>query len=328
MYPLLIELLVELEPCPVCGEEQALKPLDVYRNKNRQVIPVEFLALVGCRRCGLAYTHPRPTEEQLERYYAEPEGWESRKQSRPAAELEQKMQRQLASKARRRAIELGLLAPYLPSVDGPRRALDLGCGLGGFLDVLQDEGWETWGIEPGPRQREVAGRRHRMLSEPPSDERFDLVVVNHVIEHLTRPRAVLESLAAATRPGGRLFVSTPDLGRLGEHGRINYVRNERHICSWTAAGLESALALSGWRTIARLEGEQWREIGNEEAWRLKVIAEKADGPLELPPEPLEQAIAALLDYARNAEAFRAAKRERKLAVAAGAQPESARTSAA
>ncbi len=41
-----------------------------------------------------------------------------------------------------------------------RRALDFGCGIGGWLDALAADGWETTGIEPGVSAATAMAARH------------------------------------------------------------------------------------------------------------------------------------------------------------------------
>src|SRR5687767_14996146 len=61
--------------CPACGAA-ANHPLHVYRNRVR---PSEhpWVAFVGCEACGLGFTHPRPSKEEADAYYAEEveDGW-------------------------------------------------------------------------------------------------------------------------------------------------------------------------------------------------------------------------------------------------------------
>ncbi|MGI9098580.1 MAG: methyltransferase domain-containing protein [Solirubrobacteraceae bacterium] len=294
MFP----LLQPKSPCPACGTRDGQRPLHVYRNKAKRTTDHDELALLGCERCGLAYSHPRPTDAQLQAYYGETHGWEAREGGDDFAAGPQ-LEDKLAVKRRKYARERDLLAPWLAAPGAPRRTLDFGAGQGAWLDVLADEGWETWGIEPGPAQRALAARRHRMVEELPQDPRFDLVVVNHVFEHLRDPLAVLRSLATALAAGGRLFVSVPDLGRLGEHGRLKYVASDVHICSFTFDGMCSLLGLAGFRVLAHLDGSEWDELAPSEPARLKVLAELDQGPVEPSGRPLDAAVSALRTHARR-----------------------------
>jgi 2-polyprenyl-3-methyl-5-hydroxy-6-metoxy-1,4-benzoquinol methylase len=306
-------LLPAPDSCPVCGTSTALAALDVYDNTTRVVTSHERLGLFGCARCGLVFTHPQPTEAELRAYYGMADGWESRVGQSRKLDTEGELRRKLTIKRDRYERERVLLAPHVRSKPG--RVLDFGCGLGGWLDVLQDDGWETWGIEPGPQQRRIAGERHHMIDAPPEDETFDLIVINHVVEHLRDPGPTMRALAAAAVPGGQLFVSVPDLGRLGEHGKWRYVKSEHHICSYTAAAMTSLLGLAGFRVVAHFDTPEWDALAENERWRLKLLAEKTGEVVEPSGEPLTEAIHALEAYARNAERFAEQPRSRPLAAA-------------
>jgi 2-polyprenyl-3-methyl-5-hydroxy-6-metoxy-1,4-benzoquinol methylase len=325
-------LLIDPGECPLCGNPDQLQPLDVYPNPApRRVLDLRFLALYGCATCGLVFTHPRPGDAQLEAYYGSAEGWDAKKGDSEEASAEHaaaRMARALASKRERRERELALMRDELGGAGAGRRVLDFGCGIGGFLDALAADGWETWGIEPGPSQREVAGRSHRMIDSPPTEPTFDLVIVNHVLEHLRDPLPVMTSLAAATNPGGWVFISTPDFGRLGQHGHLHYVRNELHLCSWTVASVESLLRLSGFGLAEHFQSPEWSALGPEESRRLKVLGERTGSPRPPAGAPLEAALSAMREYAAAADEFeqselrRAAeakqrKRERRQKAGAG-----------
>lgn len=303
-----LPLLDPPERCPACGQDGPFRALHVYPNAKRLVSSHRQVGLVGCERCGLVFTHPQPTDTELERYYGTSEGWEQRidGDGEEFSETEAK----LAIKHERHRHELQLLGPLLDP-GTIRRALDFGCGLGAWLDVLKENGWKTHGLEPGPRQRGVAGRNHHMIEEVPAEPLYGLVVLNHVVEHLRDPLSVLHRLAEATVPGGYLFVSVPDLGRLGEHGKWNYVKSEQHICSYTAASLGSLLALAGFRLVDKFDANLWDAVAPEERWRLKALGRRTETGAQPSGRPLEPALEALRAYSAKAEAFETSKRERK-----------------
>lgn len=63
----------------------------------------------------------------------------------------------------------------------PGSVLDIGCGVGGFLDIAKDRGWETFGIEPVEQLVEIANSRgHSVKSgvlstQKKTSSRFDLI---------------------------------------------------------------------------------------------------------------------------------------------------------
>lgn len=228
-------------------------------------------------------------------YYSAPSGWEARVARSTTAEQERK----IAAKRARYAAERDLLQRHLSAIDPPRRVLDFGCGLGAWLDVLQDDGWETWGLEPGPQQRAYASRRHRIVDDLPAERLFDFVVVNHVFEHLRAPLETMRRLAEVTLLGGLVFVSVPDFGRLGEHGKWNYVKNERHIVAYTTASLSSLMGLAGYAVVEHLAGPEWDAIAPSERWRLKMLGRYTGQPIPPRGRPLDQALVALRQFSEH-----------------------------
>jgi SAM-dependent methyltransferase len=251
---------------------------------------------VGCEVCGIVFSHPLPSDEDLDRYYSGSAGWESR-----IPRSQAKIERRLEVKRSRYARHLAALERVMGqsgAADRPPKAFDFGCGLGGWLDVLKVRGWETYGLEPGPAAREVASREHAILTAVPADAVFDLVIVNHVLEHLRDPLSVSRSLAAATREGGHLYVSVPDFGRLPEHRSFSYVKNERHIFSYTSSSLHSLFALAGFELIDHSNQAGWpgEPIDKNDAKGLKALGVRVQRKLALPLDPLAEAIESMRAY--------------------------------
>ncbi len=94
-------------------------------------------------------------------------------------------------------------------------ALDLACGLGGNALLLATRGLDTsaWDLSPvaigrlleaaGARGLSVRAQVRDVVVRPPEAERFDVIVVSRFLERPLAPR-----LAAALRPGGRLYYQT------------------------------------------------------------------------------------------------------------------------
>lgn len=282
--------------CPVCGAGE-LRVLCEYGNprwrsdRRRHVSRAPRLTLLGCPACGLAHSAPLPSEEELAAYYSTPEGWERR--VAPVGDEGGGAESGEDGLERKRALYAAVadrLEPHLASVPGGRgKAFDFGCGVGAWLDVLAVRGFETYGLEPGRAAAGIAGRRHRMLEEIPSEPSFELVIVNHVLEHVGDPLAVIEELAAATVPEGRIFISTPDLERLPEHRSFNYVASGIHIFSYTLPALDSLLGLGGFGLLADLRGGAEPSA----ARRLSAVARRADGSRSPGPGRLDAAIEAV-----------------------------------
>ena len=95
------------------------------------------------------------------------------------------------------------------------RAVDVGCSAGFIADELALAGATTSGVdidEPGlARARERFGERvdfrlARGEELPFEDSSVDLVVLNHIYEHVVDPEAVVADIHRVLRPGGLLYL--------------------------------------------------------------------------------------------------------------------------
>jgi 2-polyprenyl-3-methyl-5-hydroxy-6-metoxy-1,4-benzoquinol methylase len=119
-----------------------------------------------------------------------------------------------------------------------RRVVDAGAGAGDLVAALADDGYETVGLEVSKRAVALAGERHpgstlirhsvEELPWPVQQGLFDAVVSLEVIEHLLRPRRLLEGAHRALRPGGMLVLSTPYHG-LAKNLALAGLRFDRHF---------------------------------------------------------------------------------------------------
>ncbi len=97
--------------------------------------------------------------------------------------------------------------------------LDLGCGDGALSLTIAARGATVTGIDPSPSL--VAAARAAGLSAVQGDatalpftRRFDAVFTNAVLHWISKPDAVIDSVAKALRPGGRF------VGEFGGHGNV------------------------------------------------------------------------------------------------------------
>lgn len=129
------------------------------------------------------------------------------------------------------------------------RCLDIGCGSGASLVRLSQQGWDCVGTETdseaAARARAQSGAIvfETTIAGLPSDVAgFDLILMNHVVEHLTTPSADLANLAARLNTGGVIQIATPNAGSSSASlfkQRWRGLEAPRHICVLTKAGLVS-----------------------------------------------------------------------------------------
>jgi SAM-dependent methyltransferase len=161
--------------------------------------------IVECRRCGLSFSDPLPTDEDLRAFY-EAENAYFDVFGRTDFEWKRRQDRlDLLRVARQRGGQLGKL-------------LDVGCSYGLLLEVAAELGWEVYGVEPSERACDVARARagvtavfHGYVHQIPADwGPFDAVSMSHVFEHLVDFRSTLNQLAVRLARGGVLAIQCPN----------------------------------------------------------------------------------------------------------------------
>ena len=101
------------------------------------------------------------------------------------------------------------------------QVLDIGCGDGRLLDVLKHscpKGWLYSGIdwsETAIERLKIKGYDGRsgnisQIDLSDWDEKFDLVIMHQLIEHVSDPRETLEKVKNLLNVGGVLSIETPD----------------------------------------------------------------------------------------------------------------------
>jgi SAM-dependent methyltransferase len=242
------EVFVFFARAPEAGED--LSDSDHVKSLFNQLPPAEVAA-------------PEPEASQPELPAAEPQAVEA--PAAPAVEaipptlaavLAQGPQGSVPPQLRQDEV-LRLVAEYVGDASG-RRAVDLGCGLGRFAEVLG--GAEVLGVDAAPDIIEDARQAHASLpnfrfiaadpSKPLGGERpFDIALL---VDTMDRPgegaTALLENAASLTRPGGLLVVSVENRAAL--HHRVARAAS---AAGFTLAELAGMVRAAGFQPL-RIDG--------------------------------------------------------------------------
>ncbi len=152
-----------------------------------------------CRDCGLVYTSPRPSSAALLA------GYEGNEDPDYARESD--------ARCMNAYLSLAVLRRHLPT----GRLLEVGCANGYFLNAARTS-YEVVGVEPSRWARDHARKRlgidiaDATLEEARfADASFDVVAFIDVIEHVPDPLGMLREAARIVRPGGIVYLVTPDV---------------------------------------------------------------------------------------------------------------------
>lgn len=134
------------------------------------------------------------------------------------------------------------------------RLLDVGCGVGDFLLAARARGWDVHGVELEQRARELCAERGLAVSEAPLQPQqfepasFDLVTSFEVLEHMVFPRTELRSITAVLRPGGLLYLTTPNFASLTRRllgPRYSVISFPEHLGYFQPGTLDRVLRAAG-----------------------------------------------------------------------------------
>ncbi|MGO8683387.1 MAG: class I SAM-dependent methyltransferase [Thermoleophilia bacterium] len=235
--------------CPVCGGEPGAAVV-AAGDRLGVASPDDRFTIVRCRRCGLAYTNPRPTAAEIGAYY--PPGYNGdTRRSGSVARLED------AYRRRQQGEVLRWLASRRPQRG---RLLDVGCGSGDLLLALSADGWTVGGVEPDAAGAALArGRGLDVVTgrfedvELPAD--FAVIVFSGVLEHVADPVAALRRARALLAPGGLLAVlhlpllDSPQARAFG--ARWLALDLPRHLTHFENATFAMTAAAAGLRIVGR-----------------------------------------------------------------------------
>ena len=139
------------------------------------------------------------------------------------------------------------------------RALDLGSGYGYFRAALEAAGFSHDGIEISHHARNVAQGLYGFSTlggtlddyEQQLTDRYDLITLWDVIEHLADPVRLFNQIRQCLRPGGVVAIKTPNLDcpEAQVFGPHYHSLKREHLVYFTPQSLERAAQLAGLRTV-------------------------------------------------------------------------------
>jgi len=110
-----------------------------------------------------------------------------------------------------------------------KKVLVIGCGTGGEIINFHKRKADVYGIEPNPIGIKISLIKAKLnnISEkkiieanseslPFSDEKFDFIYCFTVLEHVRDVKKSLYEMVRVTKPGGKIFIETPDYRQLYE----------------------------------------------------------------------------------------------------------------
>ncbi|MEZ6141965.1 MAG: class I SAM-dependent methyltransferase [Zavarzinella sp.] len=190
--------------CCICGTDDA-EPVGLGEDFEYRTCPDTFLA-VKCPHCGVVYLNPRPDEAEFARIY--PNNYHAFQFQEEDFGFIYKVRCRLEAKR---------LLKWCRNLPDNAQILDVGCGDGFHLKLLQQygkSGWQLSGLDLDPRA--VAAAQKRGLNVQHGDlhevnlptQHYDRIFLIMTVEHVAHPDRLLKRAAELLKSGGRLIIVT------------------------------------------------------------------------------------------------------------------------
>lgn len=293
----------EVKTCSLCQQPGQV----FYEGLRDRVFSVPGVwSLFKCGRCGWVWLNPQPVREDIGKLYSEyfTHAQETSSVSSLPVRTDWRYKMKMSVLATHFGYSNALPSPgwecigkvggflpflrdwaaglvmYLPAA-ARGRLLDIGCGNGTFLASMRERGWEVLGVEPDPEASRLARERYGLevvtdtlegAALPVSSA--DAITLNHVIEHVPDPVALLEECCRLLQPGGKLVAVTPNVESLGHRlfgARWPHLDPPRHLHLFSQRTLQACAEKAGLRTESlrgRVAFNSWAFLALQHALRL------------------------------------------------------------
>lgn len=235
--------------CGLCGSEQLIELPVPKQTVGGPLGELRGVGLKRCGECGFELVEPRPSDLALAEFYAAQDYTAHEPVDDAAAQ-------------RRAAGQLAAIEAAGEVLAG-KSVLDVGCGGGQLLAAARERGAKVCGVDPAAHAHEAC-RKQGILVVPQLDdlgtERFDGIVMSHVLEHVPDVLGTLAELRERLRSDGWLCLEVPNRGslraRLSPQAVTVLGADERHrafpihLSYFTPETLGRALEVTGFAVVA------------------------------------------------------------------------------
>jgi 2-polyprenyl-3-methyl-5-hydroxy-6-metoxy-1,4-benzoquinol methylase len=229
--------------CHVCSTPEPTK----FICESRHLGLPAYVSI--CKGCGLVFLKPRWTKERYRQFYETEYDRYYRPQVLCSASTKTRYMKAERIWAR--------ISAYV--VTSPLVMLDIGCGMGWTLDFLRRKlaSVEIMGIEPSEQcaihlQEAIGGQ---LLSNDVdslwhigNENRFDLIIMRHVLEHFLDPVSALHKVAHVLSAKGLLYIAVPDM-MSPRSPLLNDWFRVVHTYYFSAPTLERTVTMAGLRPV-------------------------------------------------------------------------------
>lgn len=136
-----------------------------------------------------------------------------------------------------------------------RTVLDVGAGTGHFLSEARKKGWSVSGVEPNRMARGKSSEKRLKLRpdlDDFTDEKFEVITLWHVLEHLPDLQTQIEKLVNLLNENGTLIIAVPNFKSYDAKYYQNYwaaYDTPRHLWHFSKTAITTLFARQGMQVV-------------------------------------------------------------------------------
>jgi len=193
--------------------------------------------LSQCKKCGFVFAKKIPSDKELEEHY---KGYGRNDYLSP--------------------ITIKRYNELLNTFEEFRKTnkiLDVGCGIGYFLEVAKERGWDVYGTEYTNEAIQICSskginmQKGILSSRNYQNEEFDIITSFEVIEHINNPIDELTNFYKVLRKGGLVYLTTPNFNSLLRYrlkSEYNVICYPEHLSYYTPKTLKKLFTCVDFKT--------------------------------------------------------------------------------
>lgn len=209
----------------------------VCNSKNLKEIKVKGLNLIKCKKCGLEWQKKFPTPKELNKIYSN--------------YFQNKIDYS------KNLFWKKIYSEYVKKIK-PGKILDIGCGLGDFLQILKKNKWTIYGIDLNKKSVDESKKKlntNRIFNKKIEDYspkiKFKLITMFDLIEHVYKPDKILKKSYKILKKGGYILINTPDTSNWFKKvfGKNWFQYKEEHLYYFNKKSLILLLKKQGFKIM-------------------------------------------------------------------------------
>ena len=239
---------LEHPSCPICGNNK----FECLSTRDRYGL---YFPVGICITCGLVQAIERMDNASYNEFY----NLEYRKLYHGTENPDEFYLKKQYNKGR---LIYNYLNRYDNNINSRKFVLEIGCSMGGILKYFKDKDWKVKGIDLGEEYIKFGRDKLEVDIEVGTvnslklDETPDLVIINHVLEHLLDPNEDIKKIFSLINSDSIVYVSVPGvklMTRKKEMDFLRYIQNA-HIFYFSLQTVKNLFSKNGFDLIYGDEG--------------------------------------------------------------------------